>query len=343
MPKQLAVLGAGAIGGSIGADLTIAGHNVLLIDQWPAHVEAMKAHGLYVTMPEEELHTPVTALHLCELAGVRPQLDIVFLAAKSYDSCWMAELIKPYLQSDGVVVSVQNSFNDEWIAPIIGYHRDIACVVELSAEVFEPGHVKRNTGHARTSFVLGELHGRITPRLKEIAEILSAAGTAETSTNIWGAKWSKIVFQTMMFLDVIAGVALPEIIQNPKLLGLAVRIGSETMQVGVSLGYTLEPIFGLTAEDLVSSPAEMLEKILRGMFSLVRKGVRSQRVQDIQKGRRTELDYLNGLVVKKGKEAGVPTPMNEAVISLVKQIEQGKLKAGMDNLETLLGPDRRKR
>src|SRR4030042_2195962 len=121
MERNIAILGTGAIGSSVGADLTRQGYDVVLIDQWPAHVETMKAHGLHITMKEEELHTPVQAMHLCELSSQRRPFDIVFLTSKSYDSCWMAELIKPYLKPSGVVVSLQNSLNDEWIYPIIGY------------------------------------------------------------------------------------------------------------------------------------------------------------------------------------------------------------------------------
>jgi 2-dehydropantoate 2-reductase len=96
MEDKMAVLGTGAIGSSVGADLTKAGYDVMLIDQWPAHVEAMKADGLRVTMTDEDLHTPVNAIHICELASLTHAFDIVFLTAKSYDSCWMAELIKPH-------------------------------------------------------------------------------------------------------------------------------------------------------------------------------------------------------------------------------------------------------
>src|SRR3990167_1858352 len=96
MSRQIAVVGTGAIGSSVGADLTKAGHDVVLIDQWPAHVEAMKANGVRVVMPDEELHAPVRAYHLCEVSTLNQQYDIVLLAGKSYDSCWMAEFIKPY-------------------------------------------------------------------------------------------------------------------------------------------------------------------------------------------------------------------------------------------------------
>ena len=83
MDKKIAVLGAGAIGGSIGADLTLAGQDVVLIDGWAAHVEVMKAHGLRVALPAQELHAPVRALHLCEVSAQAPQFDIVLMAAKS--------------------------------------------------------------------------------------------------------------------------------------------------------------------------------------------------------------------------------------------------------------------
>ena len=196
MDKNFAVLGVGAIGSNIGADFTVAGYNVILIDQWPEHVEAMKADGLHIKSPEpeEELHTPVKAFHLCEVSSMQPQLDIVFLTPKSYDTLWMVQFIKPYLKPDGFVVSIQNSLNDEWIAPIIGAERDIASVVELSAEIFEPGRVKRKITHENTMFVLGELDGRITPRLEALVEIFKCVGgKIESSTNIMGTKWTKTV------------------------------------------------------------------------------------------------------------------------------------------------------
>lgn len=339
MERNLAVLGTGAIGSSIGADLTKAGHNVLLIDQWPAHVEAMKAHGVHVTMPKEEFVIPVQALHLCEMKGLhyctpQQQLDIVFLAAKSYDTCWMVEFIKPYLKSDGVLVSMQNSLNDEWIAPIIGRERDIACAFELSAEVFEPGEVKRNTDHATTKFVIGELDGTITPRLREVAQILSAAGKTEVTTNIWGAKWTKLVYNTMSStVRAALDASQREIIENPTVLGLCTKLGRETAQVGAALGHTLEPILGLAAADFLGLTDELFQKLILTVFADVGRGARSMVQQDILKGRLTEIDYLNGLVVKKGREAKVPTPANEAIASVVKQIEQGILKPSLSNLE----------
>ena len=114
--------------------------------------------------------------------------DIVFLTAKANDSIWLTELIKPHLSPTGVLVSLQNSLVDEWIAPIIGYQRDVPSVAELASQIMGPGNVKRRTGPTKAWFAFGEMHGRVTPRVQELAKILSAAGRTEVTSNIWGAK-----------------------------------------------------------------------------------------------------------------------------------------------------------
>jgi len=333
MDKKIAVLGTGAIGSSVGADFTKAGYDVVLIDQWGAHVEAMKSKGLHIKMPDEELHVRVRAFHLCELCSTQPQFDIVFLAAKSYDTLWLTQFIKPYLKEDGVLVSLQNSMNDEWIPPIIGYQRDMGSVLELSGEVFEPGLVKRNTNQKKTWFALGELHGRITPRLKEVAEILGHAGRVDMTTNIWGAKMSKLVVNSMIScFSPVFGLRSSELIRRPELVEISMKVGRESLEVGTTLGYNMEPIFGMSAEDLKGSPDDVLKKSLLTLVSNTGREARSMIFQDILKKRRTEIDYISGLIVRKGREAGVPTPFNETVTSVIKEIELGKAEPDVSNV-----------
>jgi 2-dehydropantoate 2-reductase len=254
----------------------------------------------------------------------------------------MVEFIKPYLKPDGMLVSLQNSLNDEWIAPIIGFERDIGSVVELSAKMFEPGLVQRNTDHSHTWFALGELHGRVTPRIEEVAGILGAVGKTEVTTNIWGAKWTKLVVNCMfMAICGILGIFDWEVTRNPQILDLCIRLGKESMQVGTTLGFRLEPIFGLSAEDFLGSTDEVLKKNLMALISHIGKESLNCILQDHMKGRRSEVNLLNGLVVRKGKEAKVPTPLNEAIASLDKQVEQGALKPDLSNLpmlEELISP-----
>src|SRR5262249_40156740 len=176
MTRKIAVLGCGAIGSSISADLTKAGYDPVVIDQWPAQVEAPRANGLCVQMPDGEVKTPIRALHLCDLASANLEFEMVFLAVKSNDDSWLAEFIKPYLRPDGVLVGTQNGMNDDTLASILGRERIVGCAMELSAEIFTPGLVKRNTAHQTTWFAVGELDGFSTPRVREIAEILGHVG-----------------------------------------------------------------------------------------------------------------------------------------------------------------------
>jgi 2-dehydropantoate 2-reductase len=287
-------------------------------------------------MPDEELHQPVRAYHLCEVCSLNQQWDIVLLTAKSYDSCWMTEFIKPYLKPDGVLVSLQNSLNDEWIAPIIGFTRDIGCVVELSAEVFSPGIVQRNTTRKGTWFGLGELHGRITPRLGEIREILNCVGRTSLTTNIWGAKWTKLIANCMMQAPIgILGLYEWEATEIPQVFEFCIKLGREAAAVGKTLGYTIEAIYGLSPEEFMGSTDQVLEKNLRTLVAHVGRKARNSVLQDHLKGRYSEVDFLNGLVVRKGREANVPTPLNEAVTQLTKQIQVGALKPDRSNLPLL--------
>jgi 2-dehydropantoate 2-reductase len=335
--KKIAVLGAGAIGSSIAADIARAGHDLTVIDQWPAHIDAMKADGLRVKIPDEDIHVAVDAQHLCDVCTLNRTFDLVLLSAKSYDSAWMAQFIAPYLAADGVLVPVQNSLNDEWVAPIVGRGRDVACAFELSAEVFTPGLVQRNTMRDRTWFGIGELDGRITPRLAEIQKILACAGKVTITPNIHGAKWAKLVNSSMILAPFgMLGLQSWEATEIPEVFSLCVKLGRETMAVGAALGITIEPIFGMSAEEFNVSTDAIVEKLLRAI--LIHHGetarqVRGVVLQDYLKGRMTETDYLNGLIARKGRAAGVPTPANDAVVEINRRIRAGELKPARTNIE----------
>lgn len=336
MSRSIAVLGAGAIGSSVGADLTEAGEDVVLIDPWPAHVQTMRNGGLRVVMPDLDLETLVRALHIGELASERPMFDIVLLAAKSYDTTWMCHLIAPYLADDGLLVGLQNGMNEEMITPIVGRERTVACVVELSAEIWEPGLVQRDTTRSGTWFAVGELDGAITDRVEEVAALLRNSARVDVTDNIFGAKWSKLVVNSMtMGPYSLLGLKNWEASALPGMTEISVRIGRESATVGQALGYRLEPIFGMTAEQFSGEGDEMLVNAIRVLHGHIGKDATTATVQDQKKGRRTELDHITGTVVRKGREAGVPTPANDAVIELAGEITRGERKMEPANLEAL--------
>ena len=333
--KTMAVLGAGAIGSSVSADLAKAGYDVTVIDQWPAHVEAMKANGLYVKVKDGDLHVPVRALHLCELASTNLEFDIVFLASKSNDCRWLTEFIKPYLKDGGVMVGLQNGMNDDAIASIVGKERTIGCVVELQAELFTPGQIQRNTTHTGTWFTVGELDGSSTPRVAEIASIMSNVGRCDVTNNIYGAKWTKLIANIMTQAPFgLFGLRNYEAVALPGMYDISVKLGREALAVGAALGYRIEPVFGLRADEFAGSSDENLVTAMKTLMNHVGGG-RTAPIHDHLKGRRSEMEFLPGLVAKKGRELGIPTPAIDAVVELDRQINRGKIKMDPSNFELL--------
>jgi len=323
--KSIAVLGTGAIGSSIGADLTHAGFDVTLIDQWPAHVRAMKDNGLHVQFKDSQFQVPVKALQLCDMAAANLMFDIVFLAAKSNATRWLAEFIKPYLKPDGVIVGTQNGMNDDAIASIIGRERVIGCVVELQAELFTPGQVQRNTTRKGSWFTVGELDGSYTPRAKEIAAILGKVGRCDVTGNIYGAKWTKLIANTMtMGPFSLLGLRNFEAAALPGMFDLSVKLGRESMAVGAALGYRMEPIFGLRADEFAGSSDENLVTTMKTLLSHVGGG-RTAPIHDHLKGRTSEIGFISGLVARKGRELGIATPVNDAVTAIDGQINRGEI------------------
>ena len=332
------MLGAGAIGSSIAADLTQAGLDVTVIDQWPAHVEAMQAAGLRVTMTDNDVQTAVRALHLCDLASTALEFDIVFLAVKSNDHRWMAEYIKPRLKPDGIVVGTQNGMNDDSIAEIIGRGRTLGCVVELQAELFTPGLIKRNTTRQGTWFSVGELDGAYTPRVREIETIMRNVGKVEVTNNIYGAKWTKLIANTMTMGPFgLLGLRNFEAAALPGMLDISLRLGKESLAVGAALGYRMEPLFGLRADEFAGSSDENLVTTMETLMSHVGGG-RTAPIHDHIKGRASEIEFISGVVSRKGRELGIATPLNDAVVEIDRQINRGEIKMERANFELLKKP-----
>jgi len=332
MNKKIAVLGTGANGSCTAADLTNAGLDVVLIDQWPAHVEAMRADGLRVSMPEEEVHAKVRAYHLCDLCALNEKFDIVFLMTKAYDTRWPAEFIKPYLADDGLLIGIQNAMTVEDIADIVGSSRTIGCVIELSSEVFTPGLVQRNTNREKTWFGIGSVDPATEERLPEIQAILSHVGQVTIQPNIMSAKWMKLVVNTMCLGPFAAmGLKLSETAQLPGMRELALRAGTEALELGQHLGYSLEPIFGLTPDEIAGSN-QLLETLLDKLDHDVGPNARDCSLQDHLKGRYSEVDLINGLVVEEWKKRGRAAPANAAIVEISRRIHSGELKPERANM-----------
>ena len=339
MFERLAVLGVGAIGSVIGGYLSRAGRDVTLIDTWAEHVDTMKRDGLRITALDDDFTVPVKAMHLGEVSSDAEPFDAVFLSMKSYDTVWATHFALPHLKPTGIIISAQNAINDEIIGPIVGYNREIGCVITLGAGIYEPGHALRTSTPDRHSFTLGESSGMETERVKALADIMSDVGLSKVTRNLWGERWAKLGNNAMANpVCSIMGVGSAAVRTTPGVVEISVKVASEVVRVGKALGVEVEPISGIPASDYEQADqAEVMEDIktqLAAGAPTLGEG-RPSMYQDVLKGRRTEIEFLNGYVVRRGEEAGVPTPVNEAIVGLLRQIERGDLQPDVENAKQL--------
>ena len=337
---RIAILGAGAIGSVVGGMLTRAAVDVTLVDQWPDHIEAMKRHGLRLSGTCGEHAIPVHAVHLHELQSVGEPFDAIFLAVKSYDTEWAAQLAAGYLrQPDGVVVDFQNGVNDERVAAVVGRNRTLGCVIVISAGMYEPGHAIR-TDTTSVGFKIGELDGRDTPRAQALAKVLSGVAATHVTTNLWGERWSKLAVNCMgNALAGLSGLGSAEIRLEPGPRRIAIQLGGEAVRVGRALGHEIEPLIGIAAQRVVdAAEGRGLAEVEADLAAEAKRrtGGRPSLLQDVLKGRRTEIDFLNGYVVTQGRTVGVPTPFNEAIVAAVHAHPVGRLTPDPRHLEPLL-------
>jgi 2-dehydropantoate 2-reductase len=350
MGKKIAFVGAGAVGGYAGAHMVAAGEDVTFIDPWPAHVEHMRQHGLRVThaMTEPEFTVPVRALHVTDaqaLAKEKP-VDIAFVCMKSYDTAWAAMLIKQYLAPDGFIVSLQNCMNEETIAGVVGWGKTLGCIASsITVNLPEPGHIHRGAAKhraAHTVFRAGEVHGRVTPRAEEICRLVAYADSAKVTNNLWGERWSKLVANAMQNgLSACTGLGGGDMLKSDPIRHFSTRLGSEAIRVGQALGYELEEILHLPPETIARA-GEGDEEAMRASDAQrfndagrTAAGQRPSMSQDMAKGRRTEIEFLNGLIVREGEKIGLSCRANAVLVDIVKRVEKGELKADPKHITEL--------
>lgn len=343
MAKRFVFMGAGAVGSYVGGLIAGAGADVTLIDPWPDHINAIRANGLSIGGTQGEHHATPKALHLHEVQTLlNSPADVAILCTKSYDTEWATTLIRDYLAPNGYVVSLQNGINEERIAAIVGWGRTVGCVVGgIGVMLMEPGRVVRTQspgGPGATVFKVGEPHGRETSRVRELVDLFSVVDSAKPTSNLWGERWSKLVVNSMGNpVSAISGLNGRETAADPITRRIITRLAGEGVAVGEALGYSIEPIRGLDAARWKAGlGGEGLEDLELALAQAAERWTGEEALtsthQDVVKGRRTEVDFMNGLIADKGQEVGVPTPANDAIVTVMKEIERGATAPAVENL-----------
>jgi 2-dehydropantoate 2-reductase len=332
----------------VGAHLARAGEDVALVDPWPEHVEAIKRDGMHLGGSQGDHVVKVRAMHMSEVQSfVRTPVDIAIICTKSYDTEWASLMIKQYLTPQGYLVSMQNGINEERIASVAGWGKTVGCALStISVNCFKPGHISRYQqpgGDRHVVFRVGEIHGRVTQRATELAAILNAVDTAKVTTNLWGERWTKLTANTITH-GILGATGMDNrtvYIERGTAHRLGVRLAAEAIAVGRAQGYELGTVLGISPDDWYGAgtgDAAALTRVQAGLvawMATLLEPSQSSVGRDVARGRRSEIDFTNGLVASKGEEVGVPAPAHAALTALVRRIDAGELKPDPKNIEAI--------
>jgi 2-dehydropantoate 2-reductase len=328
----ITIVGAGAIGGTVGAFLHDAGYDVTLVDVDAAHVRAINERGLRISGIRGDRIFRVPALHRDELRG---PLGVTFLCVKGHFTEGAIRDLAPLLAPAGYVLSLQNGLNEAIIARHIGEERTVGAFIHFGCDLMEPGWLR--LGSEETIYV-GELHGRVTPRAEALRAALSAVMPAEVTTNIWGYLWGKLVYGAMAFAASCVDAPVPAIVDDPLGRRICRAAAQEAYLVAKSQAERLEHIGGFDPNAFAPGQGEAADAALDAVADPMR-GAEKQHMgiwRDLRiKRRQTEVDMQTAVVVATGRERGIPTPVNDAVLDTIKAIEAGELGMEWANFESI--------
>ncbi|MBI3733086.1 MAG: NAD(P)-binding domain-containing protein, partial [Chloroflexi bacterium] len=223
---RLLVWGAGAIGGTISAYLSRAGHDLTLVDRAAEHVNAINTAGLRITGPVEEFTAHPSAFTPETLTG---QFETILLCVKAQDTEGATRALLPHLSVNGCVVSVQNGLNELTIARIAGPARTVGCFINFGADYMEPGVVHFG---GRGAVVLGELDGVTTPRVQSLHALFrDFEPNAIITANIWGYLWGKMAYGALLFATALTNEAIADALAAPAYRDLYIALAREVLRV----------------------------------------------------------------------------------------------------------------
>ena len=321
---RVAVLGAGSLGTVIGAMLTQNGVDVVLIDGYKAHVEALQTNGATIE-GKMELQIPVMACDLEHITGI---FDIVLYLGKAPNNAEYLPAILPHLHKGSVVCTLQNGIPEQKVAKYVGRDRTVGGTVGWGASLRAPGITEMTSDPDRQTYELGELDGRITPRIQAVKAILDKAGAARVSENLAGERWTKLcVNASLSGMSAALGCTYGEVLDNEKALLCAAFIKDEIIKLAHAQGIKLLELQGIQFEDfeLANGKADFERiKPLYHQWYVPHRAVIASMLFDMRLGRKCEIDAINGEAVEKGDELGIDTPFNDKVVELVKEAETTK-------------------
>ncbi|AJY44846.1 ketopantoate reductase family protein [Martelella endophytica] len=320
--SPILIWGAGAIGGVLGAYFARAGHDVHMVDIVPEHVEAIRTTGLKIEGPVEEFTQVLPASTPDELEG---QFDRVFLAVKAHHTQQALDMLIPHLAEGGYVVSAQNGLNEKVIAEKIGAENTVGCFVNYGADWLEPGRILYGN---RAAVAVGELDGRMTPRVGEVHRLLSLVEPDAVATdNIWGYLWGKMGYGSLLFCTALTPDSMSDAMARPKHRVVYEKLGHEVMKLAEAEGASPLGFNGFDPAAFLAADPEGMQAALDKMVAHNRKTAKTHsgiwRDLAVRK-RKTEVDAQIGTMIPLAASHGLAVPALAKMVDLIHDIEDGK-------------------
>ena len=329
---RITIYGAGSLGTVLGAYLAKNGVPADLINHNGAHVKALKENGAHIT-GTVDFTVPVSALLPEEMTGT---YDVIFLMTKQLRNREVVTFLKNYLAEDGLVVTLQNGIPENTIAEIVGPEHTIGVVVEWGATLSAPGESTLTSSPDSLSFHMGGMPGIREEQLQRVKDVLEKMCPVEIETNLPGARWSKLLINaTFSGLGTVIGGTFGDVTADPRSREIAVRCMKEVIDVGHAAGVEFAPVQGknITALFYYTNPVKKaVAKLILPVAMKKHAAIEPSMLQDLKKGKPCEVDAINGVVCEWGKKTGVPTPVSDRIVEIIRDIQAGRRKTGKDNL-----------
>jgi 2-dehydropantoate 2-reductase len=333
---KLAIYGAGSLGTILGAYISRAGVPVDLINRNKAHVEALQSKGARV-VGTVQFTQQVTACTPAEMSG---RYDIIFLMTKQQNNAETVQMLKDYLADDGVLVTFQNGLPEMQIAKVLGEERVLGCTVAWGATMQGPGICELTSSPDAISFSLGAVSQKRSGHFAKVKELLEHMGTVEVEENFIGTRWSKLLINAAFSgMSAVLGCTFGEAAGPKESRRIVQKLIKECIDVCRAGGIRIEPVQGKDIVKLLdySNPLKRAFAFMIIPVAIRKHAkLKASMLQDIEKGKLTEVDAINGAVSDYGRMVGCPTPANDKVVEIIHRIEKGELKPGFANLSLFI-------
>ena len=330
---RTAIYGAGSLGTILGAFINKAGMPIELINRNKAHVEALNLNGASVT-GTMQFNQKVKAYTPDMMSG---EYDIIFLMTKQQNNKEVVTALKEYLATDGVLVTFQNGLPEVQIAEILGEERVLGCTVAWGATMQSPGVCELTSEPDALSFSLGSISHKRSRHFAKVKEMLEMMGTVEVEENFIGTRWSKLLINAAFSgMSAVLGCTFGEAAGPKESRRVVQALIKECIDVCATGGIRIEPVQGKDIVKLLDYKGSLKKAVSFFIIPIaIRKHakLKASMLQDIEKGKLTGVDAINGSVSEFGRKVGCPTPMNDKVVEIIHKIEKGELKPGFDNLK----------